>query len=191
MLQGGAERRVPRRRWRAAAGAAILALMRRVSLTSWIFISLVAGILIGAFVIRYTGWIYIDPLLSIAIGLLIIYSAIGIIRESLNILLEGLPEGMNLSDITRAMANIDGVIEVHDLHVWSLGANTHALSSHVLIDDMPPSESSKILTRLNDVLCAFGIHHTTIQFEHVPCFLSDHGCQITESAHSHEQSHQH
>jgi cobalt-zinc-cadmium efflux system protein len=150
-----------------------------------------AGILVGAFVIRYTGWIYIDPVLSIAIGFLIIYSAIGIIRESLNILLEGLPQGMNLLDITRAMADVDGVLEVHDLHIWSLGANTHALSSHVLIDDMPPSESSKILGRLNDVLCAFGIHHTTIQFEHVPCFLSNHGCQITESAQGHDHGHQH
>jgi len=148
-----------------------------------------AAILIGAVVIRFTGWVYLDPILSVAIGLMIIYSAFDIIRESMNILLEGLPRGMRLTDITVAMSRVDGVLEVHDLHVWSLGTKTHALSSHVLIDDMPPSESTKILTRLNDVLCAFGIHHTTIQFEHVPCFLADHGCRMTESAHEHDHQH--
>lgn len=150
-----------------------------------------AAILVGAIVIRFTGWLYLDPLLSIAIGLLIVYSAFDIIRESLNILLEGLPRGMNLSDITLAMNQVEGVLEVHDLHVWSLGAKTHALSSHVLIEDMPPSESGKILTRVNKALCAFGIHHTTIQFEHVPCSVADRGCQMTESLHAHDAGHQH
>jgi cobalt-zinc-cadmium efflux system protein len=149
------------------------------------------AILAGAVVIRFTGWLYVDPILSIGIALLIVYSAFDIIRESLNILLEGLPRGMNLSEITRAMSQVEGVLEVHDLHVWSLGAKTHALSSHVLIDDMPPSESGKILTRVNEALCALGIHHTTIQFEHVPCFMADQGCHMTESAHSHHSGHQH
>lgn len=148
-----------------------------------------AAILIGAVIIHYTGWLYIDPVLSIAIGLLIIYTAWDIVRESLNILLEGLPHGMKLTDISLAMAGVEGVIEVHDLHVWSLGTKTHALSSHVLIQDMPPSESTKILEILNEVLCKFGIYHTTIQFEHVPCFLSNRGCHMTEAAHAHEHQH--
>jgi cobalt-zinc-cadmium efflux system protein len=139
-------------------------------------------------VIRFTGWVYLDPILSIAIALLIVYSALEIIRESLNILLEGLPRGMNLADITRAMSTVTGVLDVHDLHIWSLGAKTHALSSHVLIDNMPASESSEILKRLNDVLCGFGIHHTTIQFEHVPCLVSDQGCKMSEAAH-HDHAH--
>ncbi len=122
---------------------------------------------------------YIDPLLSIALGLFIIYTAWDIIRESLNILLEGLPRGLELTRVTHAMSGIEGVLDVHDLHIWSLGSNTHALSSHVLIDDMPPSASERILRCINEVLCDFNIHHTTIQFEHVPCVLSDNGCQIT------------
>ena len=150
-----------------------------------------AAILVGAVVIRFTGWMYLDPILSIAIGLLIIYSAFDIIRESLNILLEGLPRGMSLSKIALAMGQVEGVLEVHDLHVWSLGAKAHACSSHILIEDMPPSESSKILARVNEALCAFGIHHTTIQFEHAPCSMADRGCQMTESAHSHEDGHNH
>lgn len=144
------------------------------------------GIFVGAVIIHYTGWTYVDPILSVAIGLLIVYSAWEITRESLNILLEGLPRGMYLSQVTDAMSGVAGVLEVHDLHIWSLGTKTHALSSHVLIEDMPPSESNLILDRLNQVLCGFGIYHTTIQFEHVPCSVSDHGCHMSEAAHIHE-----
>ncbi len=137
------------------------------------------AIIIGAIAIRFTGWTYVDPILSIAIGLLIVYTAWDIIRESLNILLEGSPRGLEVGNVTNAMSAVEGVLDVHDLHIWSLGSSTHALSSHVLIEDMPPSASECILKRINSVLSAFGIHHTTIQFEHVPCVLSDGGCRIT------------
>jgi len=144
-----------------------------------------AAILVGAVVIRRTGWYLIDPILSIAIGLLIIYSAWDIIRESLNILLEGLPRGMDLEQIAVRMKGVVGVLDVHDLHVWSLGEKTHALSCHVLIEDMPPSESTRILKQVNDLLCGVGIHHTTIQFEHIPCVLSNQGCHMNTTT-SHE-----
>lgn len=137
------------------------------------------AIMVGGFVIRYTGWSYIDPILSIALGGLIIYTAWDIIRESLNILLEGLPRGMELQRVTESMNEIDGVLDVHDLHIWSLGSSSHALCSHVLIEDMPPSASDRILKRINDVVRGFGIHHTTIQFEHLPCVVSDRGCQMS------------
>ena len=137
------------------------------------------AIIVGGILIRFTGWTYVDPILSIALGLLIIYTAWDIIRESLNILLEGLPRGLELRHVTSAIGQIEGVLDVHDCHIWSLGSSTHALSSHVLIEDMPPSASEGILKRINEVLCGFNIHHTTIQFEHVPCLLSDNGCKIT------------
>lgn len=146
------------------------------------------AIIIGAIAIRYTGWTYVDPLLSIALGFLICYTAWDIIRESLNILLEGLPRGLDLAHVTSAMGEVNGVLDVHDLHIWSLGSSTHALSSHVLIEDMPPSASECILKSINEVLAKLGIHHTTIQFEHVPCVLSDSGCCMTESAHEHDHS---
>ncbi|MBV9763574.1 MAG: cation transporter [Acidobacteriaceae bacterium] len=150
------------------------------------------AIIAGAIAIRYTGWSYFDPALSIALGALIIYTAWDIIRESLNILLEGLPRGIELTDVTKAMTEVEGVLDVHDLHIWSLGSHTHALSTHVLIEDMPPSASECILTRINGVLCSFGIHHTTIQFEHVPCLLSDNGCHMAgDHTHTHDQNHQH
>jgi cobalt-zinc-cadmium efflux system protein len=128
------------------------------------------GILLGAVVIRWTGWHRVDPLLSALIGLLIVWTAWDIVRESLNILLEGLPRGLKLEDVVQALREIPGVLDVHDVHIWSLGSTTHALSCHVVIEDVPPSESEGLLRRLNQVLAErFMICHTTIQFEHVAC----------------------
>jgi len=149
------------------------------------------AIVIGAIAIRYTRWTYIDPALSIALAVLIVYTAWDIIRESLNILLEGLPRGLELANVTKAMSGVDGVLDIHDLHIWSLGSSTHALSCHALIEDMPPSESERILKCMNEVLADFNIHHTTVQFEHVPCVLSDNGCQIKAAQrHAHNHTHQ-
>lgn len=143
----------------------------------------------GALGIHYTGWLAIDPILSIIIGLLIVWSAVDIVRESLNILLEGLPRGLQLQTVVSAMREVPGVLEVHDVHVWSLGSSAHALSCHALIEDMPPSESDCILKGINRVLGdRFHIHHSTIQFEHARCELSETGCQIL---HRHEHEHTH
>jgi cobalt-zinc-cadmium efflux system protein len=149
------------------------------------------GIVIGAVAIHYTGWNWIDPALSVAIGGLIIWTAWDIVHESLNILLEGLPRGIELKQVTAAMRDVDGVIDVHDLHIWSLGSSTHALSCHVLIEDLPPSASERILRRLNEMLAdKFAIRHTTIQFEHVGCAVSENGCVIpAESAQGRHQHH--
>jgi len=138
------------------------------------------GIIIGAIAIRHTGWQQIDPILSILIALLIIWTAWDIIREALNILLEGLPRGLDLQTVTASMRGVEGVNEVHDLHIWTLGARKHALSCHVLIDDMPTSESDAILRRLNQVLHdRFHIEHTTVQFEHATCVICNNGCSMS------------
>ena len=151
-----------------------------------------ATIIIGAIVIRYTGWTYVDPILSICLGGLIVYTAWDVVHESMNILLEGLPRGIDLKTVAESMSGIAGVLDVHDLHIWSLGSSTHAMSCHVLIEDMPPSSSEEILKRINPVLCGFGIYHTTIQFEHVPCVLSDNGCHPIPAVHDHGRAgHQH
>lgn len=136
-----------------------------------------AGIIAGAIAIRFTGWIVIDPVLSLLIAIGIVWSAWGIIQDSLNILLEGLPKGLKLADVLRDLGKVEGVIDVHDLHIWSLGTEAHALSCHVLIEDMPHSASNFILCRINQVLSDhFHIHHTTIQFEHTRCALADASC---------------
>jgi len=152
-----------------------------------------AGIVAGAVTIHYTGWLQIDPLLSILIGVLIIWTAWDIIRESLNILLEGLPRGLELQSVISAMREVEGVLDVHDLHIWSLGSQTPALSCHVLIEDLPPSASEHTLRRLNELLCErFHIRHTTVQFEHMSCAVSESGCVIpvdVEESHGHPHSH--
>jgi len=138
-----------------------------------------AGIIAGAVVIRFTGWLAVDPALSILIGVGILFSAWGIVKDALNILLEGLPKGLTLPDVLRDVGQIEGVIDVHDLHIWSLGAEAHALSCHVLIEDMPPSASDTILRKINTVLGdRFAIHHTTIQFEHTRCALAERSCNM-------------
>lgn len=147
------------------------------------------GIVIGGFVIAYTGIVWIDPLLSVLIAVLILWSGWAIIRESLNILLEGLPHGMKRDDVCDALRGLDGVIDVHDLHIWSLSSSAHALSCHAVIADLPPSASDAILRQMNDLLNdRFQICHTTVQFEHQECqhaadICSNH--QIAAVVHEH------
>ncbi len=150
-----------------------------------------AAIILGALLIRYTGWQAIDPVLSILIGIAIVWSGWDIIRDTLNILLEGLPKGLELKNVSSELSQVPGVIDVHDLHIWSLGSESRALSCHVLIDDMPPSESDSILRRINELLCAhFQIRHTTIQFEHVKCILAETHCtSATQTAAQREHRH--
>jgi cobalt-zinc-cadmium efflux system protein len=151
------------------------------------------AIIAGAVAIKYTGWLRVDPILSILIAVLIVWTTWDIIRESLNILLEGLPRGIRLGEVTSGMRAVEGVLDVHDLHIWSLGSSTHALSCHVLIEDVPPSCSDTILRRLNNMLSEhFHISHTTVQFEHVSCAISESGCAIPVNVDEHAgHSHHH
>jgi len=135
------------------------------------------AIIIGAVVIRQTGWYVVDPILSIIIGLLIVWTAWDVVRESLNVLLEGMPRGIALRDVIASIRCIPGVVDVHDVHVWSLGSGAHALSCHAMIQDVPPSESESILQGINTMLSKqFRIRHTTVQFEHAQCAQAVNGC---------------
>jgi cobalt-zinc-cadmium efflux system protein len=137
-----------------------------------------AAVIAGGAGILLTGQNWIDPVLSLLIAALILWSSIGIVRESLNILLEGTPRGISLEEIRGGMEAVEGVVNVHDLHVWSLGSQSRALACHVTIADIPPSESACILVKLNHVLKEhFQISHTTIQFEHAGCEVLE-GCVV-------------
>lgn len=137
-----------------------------------------AAVIVGGVAIHYTGRTWIDPALSFGIGALILWSSFGIIRETLNILLEGTPRGLSVDNIEQTIRAVAGVNDVHDLHVWSLGSESHALSCHISIEDIPPSASEAILREVNERLRSkFHIHHTTVQFEHVQCDIA-HGCVI-------------
>jgi len=147
-----------------------------------------AAVIAGASVILRTGRSWIDPALSFGIGALILWSSFGIIRETLNILLEGTPRGIDVSQVALAVAEVAGVNDVHDLHVWSIGSSTHALACHISIADIPPSESEGILREVQARLRQkFRINHTTIQFEHVTCEV-EHGCVKPVVDHQHEHA---
>jgi cobalt-zinc-cadmium efflux system protein len=149
-----------------------------------------AAVIAGGVAIAFTGQSLIDPALSVGIGVMILWSSIGIIRESLNILLEGTPRGMDLERIATAIREVPGVCSVHDLHVWSIGSDTHSLSCHVGIEDIPASESANILAAIRAELGEhFQIHHTTIQFELNACEVRE-GCVIPVSSGRHLHQHQ-
>jgi cobalt-zinc-cadmium efflux system protein len=148
-----------------------------------------AAVIGGAVAVMMTGAGWIDPLLSVLIAAMILWSSIAIIRETLNILLEGTPRGVNLAEITAEILSRRGVLDVHDLHVWSIGSDVHALSCHIAIADIPPSESESILRDVQRRLGErFHIHHTTIQFENAVCDIA-HGCVMPVPHHSHEHTH--
>ena len=122
-----------------------------------------AAVIVGGWVILVTGQYWIDSALSLVIGILILWSALGIGKETLNILLEGTPRGLELTGVETAMRTIPGVNDVHDLHVWSIGSETHALSAHVAIADIPPSVSEEFCKTLERA-CTSGSESSTRLF---------------------------
>ncbi len=135
-----------------------------------------AAVIAGGLGILLTGMTWIDPVLSLIIAAMILWSSLGIARETLHILLEGTPRTLHLHEVRSAMQSVPGVMNVHDLHIWSLGSNSHALACHVTIAEMPMSECGEILQSLKESLDHnFHIHHTTIQFETTGCETT-HGC---------------
>jgi cobalt-zinc-cadmium efflux system protein len=124
------------------------------------------AILAGALAIRWTGARWVDPALGLGIGVMVLWSAVGILRESSHILLEGLPRHLRLEDVASAVLAVPGVQEVHDIHIWTLGTDSQALSCHVCIPDMHMEESEKVLGDICGVLREkFQITHITVQFE--------------------------
>lgn len=155
-----------------------------------------AAVIAGGAGILFTGLVWIDPALSLIIAAMIVWSSWSIVRETLNILLEGTPSAMKLPAVRGAIAQVPGVLDVHDLHVWSLGSSSHALASHVLIEERPISECAAILDAINCTLReGFHITHTTIQFETRGCETT-HGCsappaveEVSAHAHHHHGHH--
>ena len=149
-----------------------------------------AAVIVGGLLIKLTHQQWIDPLLSLLIAGMIVLSSWGIIRETLHILLEGTPRAVNLAEIRAAMQRIPGVVNVHDLHIWSLTSQSHALACHVQVIEMTAAESERVLGKLNHELRDHhGIHHTTIQMEITDCPTVDGCCSPPEpeviDGHSH------
>jgi len=135
------------------------------------------GVVIAGGVILLTGWPYIDPILSLAIAGFIAYGAWGIVRETVNLLMEGTPTEVNLAAVTAEISATKLVTGVHDLHVWALSSDEMALSCHIVIDDTSLGDAEHVVRELESKLCdRFAIGHTTIQVESChPCGEINHG----------------
>jgi cobalt-zinc-cadmium efflux system protein len=128
------------------------------------------GVIVAGLVIVLTGWTLIDPLISMLIGIIILVGSGNVLRQSVHILAEGVPQGLTATAVAEAMHQLDGVSEVHDLHVWTVSPGYVSLSAHVVLEDQSLSEAQTIMEDLERALVEqFGIEHTTIQFECQSC----------------------
>ena len=145
------------------------------------------GVVVAGVVILLTGWLYIDPLLSLGIAVLIALSAWGIVRETVNLLMEGTPREIDLAAVTDEIARTELVTSMHDLHVWALSSEEMALSCHVVVGDCPLGDAEHVVRDLESRLCEkFDIGHTTIQVESChPCGEIHHGAGEHNHPHEH------
>jgi cobalt-zinc-cadmium efflux system protein len=136
-----------------------------------------AGIIVAALLIRLTGATAWDAIVSILIGGLIVWSSYGVLRESVNLLLEGTPSGIDPTAVTRSLGAIDGIHGVHHVHIWALGPSSPALSCHLMVGDVPLRNTATMLEEVNAMLTRdYRIAHTTIQFEFAECAADDPFC---------------
>jgi len=145
-----------------------------------------AGVVVAGLIVAFTGASIADPVVSILIGILILWSSWGILKESVNVLLEAIPAGMNMIEVEQAIANVHGVLEVHDLHVWTIGSGMICCSCHVMVNEQSVRSGENVLRAVTEKLeHNFGIAHTTIQVEVEGCEPNDMYCVKRIAEHSH------
>ena len=144
-----------------------------------------AGIIVAGLLIAVTGRLAIDPLLSLGIAALIAWSAWRVLAAAIDILLESTPADLQTDAVVTAVKRVPGVRDLHDLHIWSLGTQSRAMSAHLLIDDQRVIQAQDILAEVREVLAhEFEIEHTTIQFESLVCRPGDVFC-VQPEGHPH------
>ena len=121
------------------------------------------GVVISGLVIMHTGWFVIDPIISIVIAIVILVSTWELLRDSMRLALDGVPEGIEVEEVAEAMRHTDHVSDVHHLHIWAMSTTENALTAHVVIDD--EHEASAVRKALKEILRAKGITHATIEIE--------------------------
>jgi cobalt-zinc-cadmium efflux system protein len=148
------------------------------------------GAILAGIGIRLTGWSALDPLVSVLIGLLILWNAWGILRESVDILLESTPRDVDIQEMVGDLMQVHGVRGVHDLHVWSITQNMRALSAHILTDDIFVSEGATVQRNINTLLRdKYGIAHAALQLECAGCEPDLLYCDmVAANNHGHEES---
>ena len=152
------------------------------------------GVVIAGVIVVLTGSPLADPICSILIGLLILASSWSILRESTNVLLEGVPQGMDMAKVEKAISNVPGVLDVHDLHVWTLGSGVIACSCHVVVAEQSIREGQQVLRAVVEELeHHFHITHTTVQIEVEGCDPKDMYCTLRplHAGEAHDHAHHH
>lgn len=147
-----------------------------------------AGVIIAGLIIKFTGWVLADTIASGIVGCMIIIGGVRVIKEALWIFLELSPLGFNADEISEKLSKIEGVINIHDVHIWSIGHGTPAFSAHVQIHDQKISEADTIRQEIEHLLEHTGIRHSVIQIECAECESSRLYCRVktsTESDHHH------
>ena len=147
------------------------------------------GAVIAGVIIYFTGANWLDPLVSVLIGFLILYNAWGILRDSVDILLEATPRDIDAIKLVDDVMQVKGVLGVHDLHIWSIAQNLRTMSAHILTDDLPISTGAEIQRRINEIVYhRYNIAHATLQLECVDCLPDGLYCDIKESNHNHKHA---
>jgi cobalt-zinc-cadmium efflux system protein len=145
------------------------------------------GAVIAGILIYFTHADWLDPFISVLIGFLILYSAWGILRETVDILLESTPRDVDMSAVVRDMMEVKGVIGIHDLHVWSISRGLRTMSAHILTDDVTISAGAEIQHQLSELLFQrYNVGHATLQLECVDCEPDSLYCDINGVVHHHE-----
>lgn len=150
------------------------------------------GVIIGAVIIMLTGWFIVDPIISVLIGFIIAFAAWRILKEGLKVLLESVPHQIDVERMTRDLKRIPGVKGVHDVHVWSISPELHAMSCHVLVNDMQMSQAAGIRQRVEKILRQrFDIEHSALQMECQECGVNDLFCKLAPVSpdEDHEKNH--
>jgi len=128
------------------------------------------SVIAGGLLIAATGIARIDPILSLVVAAIIVVGIVAVVREATDVLLESAPDHAAIPAVRTRIGRVDGVVDVHDLHVWTIGSGTHALSAHIVLDDRKLSEASAILRGIDTaVRDDFEITHVTVQFECESC----------------------
>jgi cobalt-zinc-cadmium efflux system protein len=139
------------------------------------------GVIVGGIIIAVTGWKIVDPIIAIVIGIIVLWGAVNLVRESVDILLETVPKNITLDKVTETIKSVNGVVELHDIHIWTITSGIYALSTHILIQDQMLSRTGEIIATINQELeHRFNITHTTFQLECEKCEKCAEGlvCQI-------------
>ena len=147
------------------------------------------GAVIAGVIIYFTEANWLDPFVSVLIGFLILYNAWGILRDAVDILLEATPRDVNIKDMIKDIVEVDGVLGIHDIHVWSLTQSLRTMSAHILTDDRHISAGGIIQRQINEILLhRYNIAHATLQLECMDCFPDSLYCDLNGHYHVEEGS---